>query len=301
WDELRELSPLQIGALLVFIAVRQFLNAFPVALFLPELGVRRAVAGDLSASLVAFVAPSPTDAVLRATMLNSWGIRASDALSAITLNSMTYYVARFTAPVLGLIVAVIAGIATSGYAYTALSSGVVSVFLIALLVLAARGENPAGAAAFALATYVSRFFSSIKPSRWRDWTTKFVKTVGATTRTKGIPAVVTSLGLVLAEATLLMLSMRFAGVPSSAASAVAIYVALLISYPLTALPFAAIGVLDAALISLLALNGGPYEAQAVAGMIICRVCWQLVPLMLGVVTLSVWRLEQAKKSAAPQA
>ena len=60
-------------------------------------------------------------------------------------------------------------------------------------------------------------------------------------------------GLVLSEALLLVLCLHFAGV----------------------------GVLDAVVLTILGLDTGPWEASAVAGMVVFRVCWMLVPLALG--------------------
>jgi uncharacterized membrane protein YbhN (UPF0104 family) len=105
-------------------------------------------------------------------------------------------------------------------------------------------------------------------------------------------------GLVLSEALLLVLSLRFTGVPASAAPTVTIVVALLVSYPLTALPFGGVGVLDAAVIAILGLEQGPFEAAAVAGLVVFRVCWMLVPLALGAATVTWWRRGHVAEAAA---
>jgi hypothetical protein len=83
----------------------------------------------------------------------------------------------------------------------------------------------------------------------------------------------------------------------SAASAVSIAVALLISYPLTALPFAGIGVLDAAALTILGPDTGPCETPAIAGMVVFRVAWILVALALGAVTV-LWR-RRTQRGAEP--
>ena len=57
---------------------------------------------------------------------------------------------------------------------------------------------------------------------------------------------------------------------------------------MTALPFAGVGVLDATVLSLLSLDEGPWEATAVAGMVIFRTGWVLLPLLIGAVTLLTW-------------
>src|SRR6478735_5594882 len=99
-------------------------------------------------------------------------------------------------------------------------------------------------------------------------------------------------------ALLLVLSLRFTGVPALVAPTVTIVVALLVSYPLTALPFGGVGVLDAAVIAILGLEQGPFETKAVAGLVVFRVCWMLVPLALGAVAVTRWRRAHVAEAAA---
>ncbi|GAA2467323.1 lysylphosphatidylglycerol synthase domain-containing protein [Terrabacter carboxydivorans] len=298
WDAVTQLGALQVLALLAVVAVRQCLNAGPLAVFVPSLGLRRAVGNDLSANLVATVAPPPGDVVLRIAMLRSWGIEATEGIAGISLNTLTYYVARFGSPVLGLAVAVAAGQAEPAYAWTALTSGAVSLAVVAALVIASRGERPAARAAEWVAGQAARFSSRIDPRAWSERAAGFVRQAGHVLRRGWSRAMACQFGLVLSEALLLLLSLRFAGVPASAASAVTVVVALLVSYPLTALPFGGVGVLDAAVIAILGLEQGPWEATAVAGLVVFRVCWMLVPLALGGVTVAVWRRRHASDAEA---
>lgn len=287
------LGALEIVALLGVVAVRQCLNAGPLAVFVPSLGLRRAVSNDLSANLVATVAPPPGDVVLRIAMLRSWGIEPTEGVAGISLNTVTYYVARFGAPVLGLGLAVVAGQVESAYAWTALASGAVSLVVVAALVIASRGERPAARAAGWVAGRLRRFSARVDPASWSARAAGFVRRAGHLLRRGWVPAMACQFGLVLSEALLLLLSLRFAGVPASAASAVTVVVALLVSYPLTALPFGGVGVLDAAVIAVLDLEQGPWEAAAVAGLVVFRVCWMLVPLALGAGTVTWWRRQHA--------
>ena len=141
----RDLAPLEILALLAVIAIRQTLNAGPLAIFVPALPLRRALANDLSANLIATVAPPPADIVLRISMLRSWGIPAAEGVSGISLNTLTYYVARFGAPALGLAVAFAAGQVESSFVWTAFTSGLVAAAVVAGLAIAASGERVSAA------------------------------------------------------------------------------------------------------------------------------------------------------------
>ncbi|WP_020143345.1 lysylphosphatidylglycerol synthase domain-containing protein [Terracoccus sp. 273MFTsu3.1] len=298
WDAVTSLAPAQVVALLGVVALRQCLNAGPLAVFVPSLGLRRAVSNDLSANLVATVAPPPGDVVLRIAMLRSWGIPPSEGIAGITLNTLTYYVARFGAPVLGLGLAAVAGQAEPAYVWTAVSSGAVSLVVVVGLVIASRGERPAARAAGWVGRQLRRVTPRVDPAAWSTRATEFVRQAGDVLRRGWGRAMACQVGLVLSEALLLVLSLRFAGVPAIAAPTVTIVVALLVSYPLTALPFGGVGVLDAAVIAVLGLEQGPFEARAVAGLVVFRVCWMLVPLALGAVTVAWWRRGHAAESAA---
>jgi len=298
WDAVTDLSLLQVGALLAVVAVRQCLNAGPLAVFVPSLGLRRAVSNDLSANLVATIAPPPGDVVLRIAMLRSWGIPADEGIAGISLNTLTYYVARFGAPVLGLVLAAVAGQAETAYVWTAITSGAVSLVVVVALVIASRGERPAARAAGWVGARLRRVTSRVDPAAWSTRAAEFVRQAGDVLRRGWGRAMACQVGLVLSEALLLVLSLRFAGVPAVVAPTVTIVVALLVSYPLTALPLGGVGVLDAAVIAILGLEQGLFEAEAVAGLVVFRVCWMLVPLALGAVTVTRWRRGHVAEAAA---
>ena len=288
-NALTDLPVTQILVLLAVVAMRQTLNAAPLALFVPGLGLRRAMANDLSANLVATIAPPPGDLVLRIAMFRSWEVPVAQGLGGLTLNTLTYFVARFGAPLLGLAVALAAGQSQPSFVYTALVSGAVSVSIVVGLVISTRGEAATARVAAAVATRVRRFAPKVNPEQWSRTASEFVVNVADRVAARAMPAGATQVALVLSEALLLLLSLRFAGVPASAASAVSVVIALLIAYPLTALPFAGLGALDATVLAILSLNEGPWEMTAVAGMVIFRTCWVLVPLALGGITVLWWR------------
>lgn len=286
---LSDLPLLQILALLAVVALRQTLNASPLALFVPGLGLRRALANDLSANLVSTIAPPPGDLVLRIAMFRSWGVPVSEGIGGLTLNTLTYFVARFGAPLLGLFLALAVGQSQPSFVYTALVSGAISLSIIIGLAISTRGDATAARVAAVVATRVRRFAPKVSPEQWSRTASEFVVNVADRVRTRALLAGATQVALVLIEALLLLLSLRFAGVPASAATAVSVVIALLVAYPLTALPFAGLGVLDAAVLALLSLNEGPWEMTAVAGMVIFRTCGVLVPLALGGATVLWWR------------
>ncbi|MER7071775.1 hypothetical protein [Terrabacter sp. NPDC000476] len=303
WAAVSGLTFAQVVALLLVVVVRQCLNAGPLAVFAPGLGLRRAVANDLSANLVATVAPPPSDVVLRLAMLRSWQVDAAAGIAGITLNTLTYYVARFGAPVLGLVIAVVTGRSEPAFAWTALTSGAISLAVVAGLAVAARGERPAARVAGWVGARLRAVVTRVDPEAWATRAATFVRGAGEALRRGAPAAMACQVGLVLSEAAMLLLALRFAGVPPEAAPGSLVVVALLVSYPLTALPLAGLGVLDAAVLTVLGLDTGPLAVSAVAGLVVFRVCWQIVPLVAGGATVALWRRAQPAdhlRGATPQ-
>jgi uncharacterized membrane protein YbhN (UPF0104 family) len=76
-----------------------------------------------------------------------------------------------------------------------------------------------------------------------------------------------------------------------------VLVILLISYPLTALPFAGLGALDTAVSVILAAADDVDTSAVVAGLVVWRVCLLLVPLLLGALSMLVWRSTRSRTGA----
>ena len=298
WASLQLLAIWQIGVLLLVVALRQTLNATPLSLYVPGLGVPRAVMNDLSANLTATVAPPPADLVLRMAMFRSWGIDTSSGASGLTLNTLAYYVARFGAPTVGFLVALAFDGFHPGYAWTALTGGAIAASIVVGLVLVSRGRKVAAGLGLWLGNRARRFSKKVDPQQWSDAIARFQVESSSRLRTQSWRAGVALLALLLTEGLLLVLCLRFTGVPGSVAPAWAVLAALLVSYPLTALPFAGLGVLDAAIVTILSNENVADPSAIVAALVIWRVGLLLVPLLLGLGSVFIWRRQQPDEADA---
>ena len=83
-------------------AVRQFLDP---AVLVPGLRVRHAVSTALSGTVIQTFTPPPSDAVLRLTMLKRYGVEPTRGAAALVLDTIVFYLARFVAPIIGLVLA----------------------------------------------------------------------------------------------------------------------------------------------------------------------------------------------------
>lgn|GEM_PF-340187 len=290
WVSLLQLSVWQGLVLLAMAGVRQVLNAVPLAVFTPGLGIRRAVTNDLAANLVATFSPPPADIVLRLAMFRSWGVDTTRGLSGLTLNTVTYYVARFGAPLVGLVLLALTGRDRPGVAVTSSASTLIAVAVVVGLALVSHGEAAAarvGGAAGRLAHRVAP--RRVDPDVWSARFVGFQHDSADALRRGAVPVTLDLVALLAWEGLILVASMRFVGVSAAEAPAVDVVAALLVCYPLTAAPLSGFGVLDAAVLAVLGEAAGAQRSQLVAGLVVWRLATLVVPWLMGAGALLVWR------------
>jgi len=137
---LGQLGWAQAPLLLALLLTRQAFNSVPLAVFVPGLGFMKGFQNDLSANLVGTVAPPPGDVYVRIAMFRSWGIPPVDGMPGVTLNSLAFYVIRFSIPVLGVLM-LIGEDLSSTQIWLAVLSLVVAAVNVGTLLLVARGER----------------------------------------------------------------------------------------------------------------------------------------------------------------
>ncbi len=296
-DALGRLSVAALVVLAVAFLARQTLNAVPLARFVPGLGLKRSMQNDVTANLMGTVAPPPADVVIRVSMFKSWQINPVDGMAGVTLNMLTFYSVRFLAPAVGLLVLSFQGV-ERGQVLAALSSALIAVAVLVSLALIIRGDAFAAWLGRTAGRVVTRVRSSVDPQVWEMATVDFRGRMAETLRKGLFPSMAALLGMVLCDALVLTLSLRFVGVDATVLTAPDIVGAFLISYPLTLMPLVGLGVLDAVLLATWTeIAGLEWEPEIVAGLIVWRAFTILGPLILGTGTLLLWR--RGARSAAP--
>jgi uncharacterized membrane protein YbhN (UPF0104 family) len=289
WSALQQLTLPAAALLLVVLLVRQSFNAVPLVQFVEGLTLPRSMQNDLGAILIGTVAPPPSDVVLRVSMFRSWGIDPIEGMAGVTLNTLTFYVVRFAAPMLGLLMFAFVE-AESGHAWAAVASGAIGLALLVVLVSLSRGDRLARIVGLTAGRVASRFRSEIEPEKWSTAVVEFRARVGDRVRTGIGPSLLALACMVLAESMLVLVSVRVVGVESTAVPTLVVISTILMAYPLTLFPLMGLGILDAVLVAAwTATAGQEYEARIVAGLIVWRVFSLLVPILLGLVALGWWR------------
>jgi hypothetical protein len=283
-----------VPVLLALLVLRQGFNAVPLAVFVPGLGLWRGLQNDLTANLVGTLAPPPSDVVVRVSMFRSWGIAAVDGMPGVTLNSLVFYVIRFSVPILGVVLLVGEDLAGSRV-WPSLGSLVVAALMVTGLVLVSRGERAARIVGRTAARVAARFRDGVDPQAWADAVASFRATMSQRL-VRGLPPSMLALtAMVLTDGVIVLLALRLVGVPASLLTALVVLGSFLVVYPLTALPLAGLGVLDAALVvAYTEVAGVAAEPAIVAGLVLWRVVTILGALALGGLSLGWWRWRSAR-------
>lgn len=289
WEAMTRLAwwhgPVLVGVLLV----RQLMNALPLALFIKGLSLFRALINDLTAAMMAVVAPPPSDMVIRVAMFKSWGIDPSWGLAGATMNTVTFYINRFATPVVGLVIVLLfAGEGRRGW--WVVLSALISLTILVVLHRVVHSEGYAAKLGAAAGRLARRVRSSVDPEVWAAGATTFQGNIGQRYQ-QGLPRAQAGLLLmVLADAMVLLLTLRFVGVSSEVLPAWEVIGVFYLGYPLTLPPLMGLGIFDVALMAaFLEVGGELIEPEVVAALTVWRALTLLGPIILGVGATGWWR------------
>jgi putative heme transporter len=296
WDGLRHLDWWQVPLLVALLLLRQTVNSLPLSLYIDGVSPYRAVLNDQVAFTIGVVAPTPSDLALRTAMFSSWGVPIPAGLAGALLHKLTFWIIRFGVPAVGLVILLVRG-DELGLRLIDLASIAFSVCLLVVLLRVMRSDALARSVGRRGGTLVGRFRSSVDPERWADGCARFRADVHARFR-GGFPrALAAMVGLLVIDVFMLILCLRFVGVPRSDVPASIVVAAYAVAYPLTLFFFSGLGLLDAAIVGAITAYGGHgVEAPAVAAMIVWRVFTLGGPIALGAVSVVLWH-----RTTAPQA
>lgn len=299
WNSITLLPIASIALLLGLLALRQSFNAIPLTRFVAGLTLGRSVQNDLSAFVIGTVAPPPSDVVLRVSMFRSWRIDPIEGMAGVTLNVLTFYVVRFAAPLIGVVL-LIFGEISRGQVWLALGSGLVALVILVGLISISRGDRLAHLIGYTSGKIARRFKSTVQPQKWADAVVDFRGLVGDRVKSGIAPSLGALIAMVLTDSLMVLVALRAVGVSNADLPVIEVIGAFMLLYPLTLFPLAGFGLLDASLIAVwVGITGTDFEPQLVAALIIWRVFSLLVPLAAGGGTLLLWR-RSVRKSGQDQ-
>ncbi|MDH2412771.1 hypothetical protein [Nocardioides sp. CER19] len=289
WDGIDHLHTWQLALLIVLVVIRQTLNAMPLVYFIPGLSAFRATASDQGATLMSMIAPPTTDHVFRLVVLRSWGIDLGRGAAGSTGNILVFYIARWIAPLVGVVLLAPVRFDLT-YLVVAAASLVVAVAILVGGLLVTRSQALAQRLGRWAGTWAARVRRSVDPEAWASATGGFQTHIADRFNTGVMLSIPTLVAKLLVDATIALSAIRFVGVSGDQLAAVEVIAAFLVVFPLTLFPFQGIGLLDATLVAALTGVGGvQLEAQLVAAMVTYRVVTLGVPALMGLLFILVWR------------
>lgn len=293
WDALTHLSWWHPIVLLAVVLARQILLAMPLKFFIRGVTFYRATINDLGATLMSLIAPPPSDIALRVAMFKSWGVSAGKGLAGTVMNTLTFFIARFSAPLIGFVLLLVVGESPS-FRWVELLSIAIAVTILVTVLMVVRSDRLARTVGTRAGLIVRRFRRTVDPDRWADACQSFRADIAERFHS-GFPlAVLSQVGMIVVDLAALTLCLRFVGVTAGEVSLVWIAIAFLFAFPFTVFPLWGIGIVDALVLAGLVEAGGHgVEAAAVAGLVVWRVFTVALPVLLGAGAVALWRREVA--------
>jgi len=289
-DTLLDLAASEFLILVVLGTVRLMAEAWIYVALIPGLPLGRSLQAFFASTTVATFMPYPADLVVRFGMYRVWGIDATAAGVGIMTASFWTIGIKLVLPILGLIVLVVNGVASDEIVtLTFLAIGGLAAVLL-VVVAGVRSESFVrwlGHAAAGLWSWLTGLFNRSvdedfivateeKFSEFREQTVDVVRSgwVRATVAT------------VVSQAiwyVILVVSLRFVGVPADAVSLEAAFVAFCLAQLASFFPTpGGVGATEAVYVMVLTIpTGGAYADEIAAAAFLVRIFTWLLPIVYG--------------------
>lgn len=265
------------------------------AALVPRLPVRQGVLAFVAPAAVASIVPGPSDLPVRYRMLTSWGLGGGEATVAVAAGGVFSIGIKLVLPVVAAIGLLLSDSPVEG--------AMVSVVAAALVIGALAGAFAVVFSSEARTQRIGRVLDPLWRAGLRLLRRPEREELGGrlvAARARAVHALrerwlIATWGTLLAAGArfaLLLLAVRFCGVPSGELGWPQVFVAFALQQGLTVIPITAgeAGVSEVALIALLTAATGPDRVNEVtAGVIVYRLLTWLLIMPLGLVTLALWR------------
>jgi uncharacterized membrane protein YbhN (UPF0104 family) len=210
---------------------------------------------------------------------------------------LTFYIVRFATPLLGFVLAAALGWAP-GLRWLELLSVALAAAMVVTLHLMVGSQQLAITVGTTAGRAVHRVRPSVEPDAWGDACQRFRTDVQDRYHSGFARGLLSQVGMIAADLTMLVLCLRFVGVDAGDVSFAEVAVAYLFAFPFTIFPFMGIGVVDALILAAVVEAGGlEVEAAAVAALTVWRVFTLAGPGVLGAFAMAMWRSTTARAAA----
>jgi hypothetical protein len=210
-------------------------------------------------------------------------------MAGVTLNMLTFYAVRLFMPSIGLVLLAIVG-AETGNVGLALLLVVAAIAIVAGLLLVLAHERWAVLLGRLAARVARTLRREADPDEWSRTVVDFRARVSTGLPAKLTRSLVALVLMVLADAAILTLALRFTDVGADRLPLLLVVGTFCTAYPLTVMPLFGFGVLDATLLAAFTeVAGLDAEPSIVAALAIWRGVTLLGTLALGALVTLDWR------------
>lgn len=304
-----ELSDAERAALLMGWLLWIGAQGLQTASLVSKLPARRGALAYLGPSAVASIVPGPSDLPVRYSMYQSWGISNREAGTALAANGIFSVGSQLALPAFAGVAIALSGVQIAGFFSIIVTATVVLAVVIVLAVVVLRSEaltRKMGNLADGPAHKLAKLFRKDSPSRpLGDIVTEQRDQARDHLSDKWQAATAATVLTVVAKCALLVLSLRFVGIPEADLSWSAIFAVFALVAGLTIIPITpgSAGVSEIALVGMLApIAGSQWVNQVAAGVLVYRLLTWLVLIPVGFGVLGWWRfsLRRLRGTSSPE-
>jgi len=305
WAEIKAMSPVEIGVLVVFALWNLATYWIITVLSTPGMTYPQAIVQTETTTAVANTVPAggAVGVGLTYAMLGPWGFSKSRISTSVVVSGIWNNFAKLGMPIAALALLAVQGQAGSGRilaAVVGLAALVGSVIVFALIL-----NSQAYAARMGIVT--GRWMSSLRGlvhkgpvEGWDLAVVKFRARVIGLVRARWISLTVWTLIGHLSLYAVLLVTLRQVGVSDAEVGWAEVLAIFAFARLLTAIPLTpgGLGIIELALISGLTAAGGAH-AQVVASVLVYRVLTYVIPIPFGLCTYVYWRHNKSWIDSAP--
>ena len=314
WNEVRssiaELSDAEILSLtfgwMVWVVTQGALTASLV----DKLAVRRGVLASLGPTAISSVIPGPSDLPVRYRMYQSWGVSSSEATTAVVGSGVFSIGANLVLPSIAGVLIMFADVPLSGFFSVIVTASVALAVIVVTAGFTLGSAQRTKAAGRRLdrpaRAVMGRLHKTLPDKNLGDVLVEKRAEAFDHLADKWVKCTVATVATTAAKCSLLVLTLRFVGIPEAALGWLAIAAAYGLVAGMTAIPLTpgSAGVAELGFVGLLtAAADGDWVNQITAGVLLYRLMTWLLLIPVGMGALGVWRfgVRAAERRAAAAA
>lgn len=260
---------------------------------------RRGVVAFLGPSAVSSVIPGPSDLPVRYSMYQSWGIPPTEAATAVAASGIFSVGSQLALPAFAGVAIFLGSVEIEGFLTIIVATTLVLAVVIVVCAFVLGSEKRTRWAGEKLDPLWRRLLRIAHKDPPEEDLGELLETRRAASfdylRDKWLATSGATVLTIAAKCSLLIMSLRFVGIPESALGWAAIFAVFALVAGLTIVPITpgSAGVAEIALVGMLApIAGSEYVNEVAAGVLLYRMLTWILVIPAGLGALGVWRYGQ---------